>query len=84
MSSSSCGSSSAFTEEWLNETQFHAALFSPHNEAFDPHTRSSVVDDMTLPLSDYYCNSSHNSYLEGNQLTSRASTDMYEDPSDCT
>ena len=81
---SSCGSSSAFTEEWLNETQFHAALFSPHNEAFDPHTRSSVVDDMTLPLSDYYCNSSHNSYLEGNQLTSRASTDMYEDPSDCT
>ena len=75
---SSCGSGNAFSDEWLNETEFRAALFSPHNDAFDPHTRSSVVEDMTLPLSDYYCNSSHNSYLEGNQLTSRASTDMYE------
>ena len=55
-----------------------AALLSPHNDAFDPHTTRTVHEDMRRPLSDYYINSSHNSYLEGNQLTSKASVEMYK------
>ena len=60
------GSTGANTGEQLNsrycltEAAFRAALLSPHNEAFDPATRSSVHEDMTRPLTDFYINSSTN------------------------
>lgn len=41
-------------------------LLSDENTAFDPFSQARE-HDMTRPLSDYYINSSHNSYLTGNR-----------------
>lgn len=51
-------------------------LLSDENNVIRPIERS-VNQDMTKPLSLYFINSSHNSYLDGHQWTSNASADMY-------
>ena len=46
------------------------------NELMDPY-KADLHQDMTLPLSDYFMASSHNTYLEGDQLTSASSVNRY-------
>lgn len=53
-------------------------LASPENELFDPR-KAEVYADMTKPLTDYFIASSHNTYLEGDQLTSHSSVKRYID-----
>jgi len=51
-------------------------ILSPTNSAVAP-ARCKLHMDMTRPITDYYINSSHNTYLEGNQITGSVSVDSY-------
>ncbi|XP_068096782.1 1-phosphatidylinositol 4,5-bisphosphate phosphodiesterase eta-2 isoform X3 [Hyperolius riggenbachi] len=49
---------------------------SPAGDIFNPE-HYLVNQDMTLPLSNYFIASSHNTYLTGDQLMSQSRVDMY-------
>ncbi len=61
----------------IDKNRFEAYLYSDENEAFDPQRQKFRVDSMHRPISEYWINSSHNTYLTGDQLTSNSSVDMY-------
>jgi phosphatidylinositol phospholipase C delta len=61
---------------WLGCEAFTKFLSRPTNAAIAP-TFWTVEHDMHRPLTDYFMNSSHNTYLEGDQLTSKSSVNRY-------
>lgn len=48
----------------------------PSNDIFDP-SKARLHQNMTFPLTYYYIASSHNTYLEGDQITSFSSVNRY-------
>lgn len=52
-------------------------LMSRANDAYDPEKRRFDPTTLTRPLTHYWINSSHNTYLTGDQLKSLSSVEMY-------
>lgn len=63
------------TSSWTYDA-FAVFLMGPDNSALLEH-HSGVWQDMSLPLSDYYISSSHNTYLVGNQLMGDSTIEGY-------
>ena len=61
----------------LTSSGFMAYFMNPKlNSIFNPN-HQKIYQDMTQPMSHYYINSSHNTYLLGHQLTGESSIQAY-------
>lgn len=61
----------------IDKNRFEAYLLLEENDAYDPARQRLDIQCMNRPISEYWINSSHNTYLTGDQLTSSSSVDMY-------
>ena len=61
----------------IDKNRFEVYLLGEDNDAYDPIRESFNDRCMHHPISEYWINSSHNTYLTGDQFTSSSSIDMY-------
>ena len=61
----------------IDRDRFEAYIFSQANDIFDPAVEQFYPGIMDQSISDYWINSSHNTYLMGDQVKSRSSVEMY-------
>jgi len=67
-------------ERFLTFAGFCRVMCSAENAAFDPERRARVEErEMTRPLTEYWISSSHNTYLEDDQLVGSSSLEQYVD-----
>ncbi|CAG9316644.1 unnamed protein product [Blepharisma stoltei] len=63
--------------QFISKKGFRLYMFSPNHNSIFSQDKFDVHMDMTQPLQNYYIDSSHNTYLEGNQLTGTSSVEQY-------
>jgi phosphatidylinositol phospholipase C delta len=61
----------------LSRFRFASYLHHVFNMAFDPDQQTLNPASLTRPITEYWINSSHNTYLMGDQLRSLSSVEMY-------
>jgi phosphatidylinositol phospholipase C delta len=68
----------------ISKPEFIHFLHSKYNDAFDPAALAplSSTKKLDLPLSNYWINTSHNTYLLGDQLQSWSSVEAYQNALD--
>jgi phosphatidylinositol phospholipase C delta len=62
----------------ISKPEFVHFLHSKYNDAFDPVAIAESSKKLNLPLSNYWINTSHNTYLVGDQIKSRSSVQAYQ------
>lgn len=62
--------------KYIDRDRFEAYLYSKQNGIFDPK-KETLHQNMDFSLTEYWINSSHNTYLTGDQFSSRSSVEMY-------
>jgi Phosphatidylinositol-specific phospholipase C, X domain len=73
-----CGAPFDFAILVCSLVAFEQFLCSEDNSVWDPIRCESVaIETMNHPLTDYFINSSHNTYLESDQLTGISSVAQY-------
>jgi hypothetical protein len=61
----------------LSKERFEEFLRSEWNDAYDPAKQKSPKNSLNEPISRYWINTSHNTYLTGDQLRSKSSVEAY-------
>ena len=64
-------------EEFISKTRFKNYLHHSFNAAFGPDHQELHRETMHRPLTEYWINTSHNTYLTGDQLQSLSSVECY-------
>ena len=65
-------------DHYITFGQFEAFLYHPDNAAYNPVALELPSEPLTAPMSQYFINTSHNTYLTGDQLQSASSVEMYD------
>jgi hypothetical protein len=61
----------------ISKAEFVAFLHTKYNNAYNPIAMTEPTTKLDKPLSYYWINTSHNTYLTGDQLQSRSSVQAY-------
>lgn len=71
------GESSEKDPTRIDKNRFEAYLLSDENDCFDPLREQLDPTAMSHPITEYWVNSSHNTYLTGDQFRSNSSVEQY-------